>query len=154
MKPSSTKSGMRENTASPRQHDSRVAVHSAAVPSTRPTLKAQEESLAPSVASPHQSPMRSPNNAAHLAATGERGRCDDPLLNVQQAGHLLAVSVPTLYGWVWQRRIPFVKIGRTLRFDGRDLAEFVRLNKHAPWQPASIKQERQSCYNTHAAGKR
>ena len=154
MKPSSTQFGMRETPASLRQHDSRVAAHSAAAPSTRPALKAQEDSLAPSVASPHQSPTRSLNHAAQTAATGEQGSCDDPLLNVQQAAHLLAVSVPTLYGWVWQRRIPFVKIGRALRFDRKDLAEFVRVNKRAPWQNASVKQECQSCYNTHAAGKR
>jgi excisionase family DNA binding protein len=154
MKLSNTQFGVRENTASPRQHDSRVAVHCAAAPSTRPTPKAQEDSLAPSVASPRQSPKRSLNHAAQTAAKGEKGSCDDPLLNVQQAAHFLAVSVPTLYGWVWQRRIPFVKIGRALRFDRRDLAEFVRVNKHAPWQNAPVRQECQSCYNTHAAGKR
>jgi excisionase family DNA binding protein len=154
MKPSSAQLGMRENTASLGQHDLRVAVHSAAVPSTRPALKAREDSLAPSVASPHQSPMQSLNHAAQAAVTGERGSCDDPLLNVQQAAHLLAVSVPTLYGWVWQRRISFVKIGRALRFDRKDLAEFIRVNKHASWQNASVKQECQSCYNMHAAGKR
>jgi len=154
MKSSSTQFGMRENTASPRQHDSRVAVHSAAAPPTRPALKAQEDSLAPSVASPPQSPLRSLNHAARTAATGEKESCNDALLNVQQAAHLLAVSVPTLYGWVWQRRIPFVKIGRALRFDRKDLAEFIRVNKHAQRLNASVKQECQSCYNTHAAGKR
>jgi excisionase family DNA binding protein len=154
MKPGDTQFGMRENTASSRQHDSRVAAHSAEAPSTRSALEAQEDSLAPSVASPYQSPTPSLNHAAQTAATGARESCNDALLNVQQAAQLLAVSVPTLYGWVWQRRIPFVKIGRALRFDRKDLAEFVRVNKHASWHNASVKQECQSCYNTHAAGKR
>lgn len=154
MKPGNTQFGMRENSASPRQHNSRVAVHFAEAPSTRPALEAREDSLPPPDASPQQSPTRSLEHAAQTAATGEKGSCDNPLLNVQQTANLLAVSVSTLYGWVWQRRIPFVKIGRALRFDRGDLAEFVRVNKHAPWRNASVRQECQSCYNTHAAGKR
>ncbi len=31
------------------------------------------------------------------------------LVNVSEAAQFLAVSPSTLYGWVWQRRIPFVK---------------------------------------------
>jgi excisionase family DNA binding protein len=41
----------------------------------------------------------------------------------------LAVSVSTLYGWVWQRRISFVKLGRAVRFDTTDLREFVKENR-------------------------
>jgi excisionase family DNA binding protein len=55
------------------------------------------------------------------------------LLTIREAALYLAVSVSTLYGWVWQRRIPFVKIGRALRFDPQDLQAFVDANK----QPAS-----------------
>lgn len=54
------------------------------------------------------------------------------LLTVQEAAQYLAVSVSTLYGWVWQRRVPFIKIGRALRFDPLDLAAFVNANKHGP----------------------
>jgi len=43
------------------------------------------------------------------------------LITIREAALFLSVSVSTLYGWVWQRRIPFVKIGRALRFDPRDL---------------------------------
>lgn len=53
------------------------------------------------------------------------------LLTVRDAARYLAVSVSTLYGWVWQRRIPFVKIGRALRFDVRDLERFVEENRQA-----------------------
>lgn len=154
MKPGSTQLGMRENTASSRRHDSRATVQSAPVPSAPSSSAVHESFPALPESSSYESPTRSPNNAAHTAATGEKASCDDPLLNVQQAAHLLAVSVPTLYGWVWQRRIPFIKIGRALRFDRKDLAEFVRVNRHAQWRNASVKQECQSCYNTHAAGKR
>jgi len=74
----------------------------------------------------------SSHNAAHTTATERKLRYDDHLLNVQQAAYFLAVSVSTLYGWVWQRRVPFIKIGRALRFDIRDLETFVEANKHAP----------------------
>jgi excisionase family DNA binding protein len=37
------------------------------------------------------------------------------LITVQDAAKFLAVSTSTLYGWVCQRRIPFVKVGRALR---------------------------------------
>jgi excisionase family DNA binding protein len=51
------------------------------------------------------------------------------LLTVQDAAHLLAVSVSTLYGWVWQRRIPYIKVGRALRFDLADLERFIEANR-------------------------
>lgn len=54
------------------------------------------------------------------------------LLTVQEAARYLAVSVSTLYGWVWQRRIPFIKMGRAVRFDPGDLKAFVEANKQPP----------------------
>ena len=76
------------------------------------------------------------------------------LLTIREAAKYLAVSVSTLYGWVWQRRIPFVKIGRALRFDPRDLAAFVEANKHLPRKELSCSGSRTNpCYNTRAAGK-
>lgn len=51
------------------------------------------------------------------------------LVDVQSAATYLAVSISTLYGWVWQRRIPFVKVGRALRFDLSDLDNFIAANK-------------------------
>jgi excisionase family DNA binding protein len=76
------------------------------------------------------------------------------LLTVQEAAKYLAVSVSTLYGWVWQRRVPFVKIGRALRFDPSDLEAFVDANKHRPRKEFSYSGSRANpCYNTDAAGK-
>ena len=51
------------------------------------------------------------------------------LVDIQEAASYLAVSVSTLYGWVWQRRIVFVKVGRALRFDLADLDSFISANK-------------------------
>ena len=52
------------------------------------------------------------------------------LLDIKQAAKFLSVSVSTLYGWVWQRRIPFVKMGRAVRFDVGDLERFIEVNRH------------------------
>jgi excisionase family DNA binding protein len=51
------------------------------------------------------------------------------LLTVQEAAQMLAVSVSTLYGWAWQRKIPFVKMGRALRFDMAELEKFIQANR-------------------------
>jgi excisionase family DNA binding protein len=59
------------------------------------------------------------------AAQGPRAR----LLKVQEAASYLAVSVSTLYGWAWQRRIPSIKVGRGLRFDLADLEAFIEGNR-------------------------
>jgi len=54
------------------------------------------------------------------------------LLTVHEAARLLSVSPSTLYGWVYQRRIPFVKVGRALRFDLADLDSFIEANRNRP----------------------
>jgi excisionase family DNA binding protein len=43
------------------------------------------------------------------------------LLTVKDAAKLLAVKPRTIYGWVAERRIPFKKAGRLLRFDRTEL---------------------------------
>jgi excisionase family DNA binding protein len=54
------------------------------------------------------------------------------LFTVQEAARYLSVSVSTLYGWVYQRRIAFVKVGRALRFDLADLDRFIESNRIRP----------------------
>jgi excisionase family DNA binding protein len=60
------------------------------------------------------------------------------LVNVSEAAQFLAVSPSTLYGWVWQRRIPFVKVGRAVRFDMVDLERFVTQNRIEARVPAKF----------------
>jgi excisionase family DNA binding protein len=59
------------------------------------------------------------------------------LLNIRQASQFLSVSISTLYGWVWQRRIPFVKVGRTLRFDIQDLEKYLQACRRAEYRTLS-----------------
>ena len=60
------------------------------------------------------------------------------LVNVNEAAQFLAVSPSTLYGWVWQRRIPFVKVGRAVRFDVADLERFVTQNRIEARRPTKF----------------
>jgi excisionase family DNA binding protein len=59
-------------------------------------------------------------------------RPENGLLTVQDAAKFLAVSTSTLYGWVWQRRIAFVKVGRALRFERAELEKLVQANRFQP----------------------
>jgi excisionase family DNA binding protein len=54
---------------------------------------------------------------------------EDGLLTVHDAAQYLAVSKSTLYGWVWQKRIPFVKVGRALRFERAELQKLIQANR-------------------------
>jgi excisionase family DNA binding protein len=56
------------------------------------------------------------------------------LMTIQEAAAYLAVPVPTLYTRVWQRRIPFVRLGRSIRFDKEDLDGLVDSSKVRPSQ--------------------
>ena len=54
------------------------------------------------------------------------------LLNVQEAARLLGTTPKTLYSMAWRREIVFVKIGRSLRFDVRDLEKMIEEAKVRP----------------------
>ncbi len=58
-----------------------------------------------------------------------QSRTESGLITVQDAAKFLAVSTSTLYGWVYQRRIPFVKVGRALRFEMAELQRFIQSNR-------------------------
>ena len=51
------------------------------------------------------------------------------LMTVKEASIFLSISVSTLYGWVWQRKIPFVKVGRALMFARADLEKFIQAHR-------------------------
>ena len=44
------------------------------------------------------------------------GMSDEPLWTVEDAAHFLAVSAKTVRAWQYAHRMPFVKIGGTIRF--------------------------------------
>lgn len=51
------------------------------------------------------------------------------LLSIGQLSQLLGVSVKTLYGWVCLRQIPYVKIGRLVKFDALDIEKWIETKK-------------------------
>ena len=54
------------------------------------------------------------------------------LLNVKEAARLLGTTAGSLYSMVWRREVPFVKLGRSLRFDVNDLEALIEASKFKP----------------------
>jgi excisionase family DNA binding protein len=51
------------------------------------------------------------------------------LLNVKEAARFLGTTDKTLYSKIWRREIPFVKIGRSVRFDVKDLEALIERSR-------------------------
>jgi len=47
------------------------------------------------------------------------------LVNVKQLSESTGLSVFTLYSWINQKRIPYVKVGRLVRFDPRKIEKWI-----------------------------
>jgi excisionase family DNA binding protein len=50
-------------------------------------------------------------------------------LTVEDVADYLQVSKATVYGWIFRRILPHVKIGRFVRISPSDLAEFLELRR-------------------------
>ena len=50
------------------------------------------------------------------------------LLNVEELSDYIGTPVGTLYQWVSQRKIPYVKLGRSTKFDIEKIQEWIRVN--------------------------
>lgn len=48
------------------------------------------------------------------------------LLDINQAANYLDISVSCLYTWVSQKKVPYIKIGRCVRFDSGDLQGWLK----------------------------
>jgi excisionase family DNA binding protein len=48
------------------------------------------------------------------------------LIDINELARRLSIPKGTLYNWVYLRRIPFVKLGRALRFDPGEIERIVR----------------------------
>ncbi len=51
------------------------------------------------------------------------------LLKAQEAAQLLNVSVNTIRMWIWQRRLPVVRLGRAVRLRRGDLEQLIERNR-------------------------
>ena len=47
------------------------------------------------------------------------------LLSLDETAQYLGVKKPTLYSWVFQRKIPYLKVGRLVKFDLHKLTQWL-----------------------------
>jgi len=50
------------------------------------------------------------------------------LINVKQLSESTGLSVFTLYSWINQKKIPYVKVGRLIRFEPRKIEKWIEGN--------------------------
>ena len=53
---------------------------------------------------------------------------DKLLINVKQLSGLTVLSIFTLYSWINQKRIPYVKVGRLVWFDPGKIEKWIEGN--------------------------
>ena len=51
------------------------------------------------------------------------------LIDKQELAKQLGVKISTLYSWIHQKRIPYVKIGRLVKFDQKDINIWIQSRK-------------------------
>jgi excisionase family DNA binding protein len=51
------------------------------------------------------------------------------LINITELSRRLSIATGTLYNWVYLRRIPFIKVGRCLRFNPDEVMQSLQ---HSP----------------------
>jgi excisionase family DNA binding protein len=51
------------------------------------------------------------------------------LLRAKEAAQFLNVSENTIRMWIWQRRLPVVRLGRAVRLRRQDLEEIIERNR-------------------------
>ncbi len=129
MKLRPTQFGVRGNTASPRQHASRLALSSSFSQKQRVSLASDKDEKGTPPASltveaPDKFRGETPNEA-----TGEEERDDGHLLTVQDVAELLQVRVSWVYkhaGPQCPNPLPRMKLGKYLRFRSTDIMAFLR----------------------------
>ena len=55
-------------------------------------------------------------------------RTANHLIDINELSQRLSIKKGTIYNWVYFRRIPFVKMGRALRFRPEEIDRIVRLS--------------------------
>ena len=54
-------------------------------------------------------------------------------LSPQELSQYLGLSIVTIYGWTSQHKIPFVKLGRLVRFDVAEINAWMQTQKIEPY---------------------
>lgn len=58
---------------------------------------------------------------------------EDRLMSIGEAADYLGVKKSTLYSWVFYRKIPFIKVGRLVKFDLSELQEWIDRKRMPQW---------------------
>jgi len=127
--------GVRENTASPRQHASRLAVDTPVH-----TAHLGERSLETQPTSPRNArSVKGSEKHSHAAsqdeATGRNARDESNLLNVHEVAELLQVPVSWVYGRTRKRsleRLPGYRLGKYWRFRKDEVLAWVECHCKGP----------------------
>lgn len=59
----------------------------------------------------------------------------EPLLTIEELAAELSLAKATLREWCWTKRIPFVKLGRAVRFRRADIEAWLAARTVAPQGP-------------------
>jgi len=128
MKPRPTQFGVRENTASSRQHASCRAVHPPALNPNSVLRMSNRKALSPPGATSPDATLDPPLVEHRNGAAGERRGDDRQLLTVREVSKLLQVPV----SWVYEHArpqcanpLPCMKVGKYLRFLSADIAKYL-----------------------------
>ncbi len=127
MKLRPTQFGARENTASIRQHASRLAVNHSQSQSIGVSRKPRGDEISPDTSGAISECEPSLTEAANAATEGE-GSPDNPLLTVDEVARSLKVH----RSWVYERTrrrgrhcLPHIKLGKYLRFEVSSLRHWL-----------------------------
>jgi excisionase family DNA binding protein len=53
------------------------------------------------------------------------------LIDPKGLSEYLKISIETVYAWTSQKRIPYIKVGRLVRFDLDEIAKWLEKNKRS-----------------------
>lgn len=53
----------------------------------------------------------------------------DILLDISDVSDIIGVKINTLYSWVHQKKIPYIKIGRMVKFKPSDIDKWINEKK-------------------------
>lgn len=56
----------------------------------------------------------------------------DDLLTIEGLAQRLLVSKNTIYSWVSRKRIPYIKLGRLIRFSWKEIQAWMEKNSRQP----------------------
>ena len=100
-------------------------------PQVTPTKEPTSETSPLEIQKPSPSQaMRAPVPA--FGSIRETSSVHTRLLTLKEAADRLAISLPTIRSWVWQRRIEIVKIGRCVRIREEVISDLIATNTVRP----------------------